>query len=264
MDLQHSGRGAVFAYSDNFLSWLVECHQRCQADKVRHFLNDFARYVRSNLGGVSAGEEQTMVRNADQDAILRFVFSREANAELALGVLAARQAIQEKIIKDFLPGLERTLVQKAKELGKAWTVVNELSTNPCKQYAQIYLTKTNWNNLYRIALDAQTPEARDFILGVHNDWDTLKRRLDGGKISQALQGHVRSGITTDWWPFYMWAAPYRHWDDARTLACFLGEKGVQAVSFLAGAMFTIAQATESVIDTVVQEWHDRQSALSSC
>ncbi len=61
-NLQLSGKGAVFIYSDDFHSWLLDCHQKCQADKVRHFLNDFARYVQSNLRGVSIGEEQDDVQ----------------------------------------------------------------------------------------------------------------------------------------------------------------------------------------------------------
>ncbi len=62
MDLQRSGRCAVLGYSDDFLTWLLDCHRRSQADKVRHFLSDFARYVRSNLGGASVGEDQDDVQ----------------------------------------------------------------------------------------------------------------------------------------------------------------------------------------------------------
>jgi hypothetical protein len=40
MDLQCSGRGALLSYSNDFLTWLVECQQRSQADKIRHFLSD--------------------------------------------------------------------------------------------------------------------------------------------------------------------------------------------------------------------------------
>jgi hypothetical protein len=196
-----------------------------------------------------------MFSNADQEATLRFIFSSEENVNRALGVLAVRQSIQERIIKDFSASLEAELALKARQLDGTWTVVNEFKTTPSKEYTQIYLTKTNWNNLYCIALQAEKPGARDVILGVQNDWNTLGgQRLDGGAISKALRGHVRSGRTTEWWPFCMWADPYRHWDNARTLACFRGAKSVQAISELAGAMFTMAQVTEQTIDTVVQKW----------
>ncbi len=62
MDLRRSGRGAILGYSDDFLTWLLDCHRRSQADKIRHFLNDFARYVQSNLGGASVGEDQDDVQ----------------------------------------------------------------------------------------------------------------------------------------------------------------------------------------------------------
>jgi hypothetical protein len=62
MDLRRSGRCALLRYSDDFLTWISDCHRRTQADKVRHFLSDFARYVRSNLGGTGVGEDQDDVQ----------------------------------------------------------------------------------------------------------------------------------------------------------------------------------------------------------
>jgi hypothetical protein len=182
----------------------------------------------------------------DQEAILRFIFSREANVELALGVLAARQRISERIIKDFLTRLEAELGLKARQLGDSWKVVNELQTNPFARFLQVYMTKQDWNDLYRISLGSESWNARGFILGVWNNWDTLGQRLDGGQLTAALQGQVRSGTTSDAWPFWMWAAPYRNWTDERTMGCFLGSRGIQAVADLAGAMLTIARATEKV------------------
>lgn len=200
-----------------------------------------------------------MFSHEDQEAILRFIFSREANVELALGVTAARQRISQRVIKDFLTRFEADLDTKVRQLGDSWKVVNELKTNPFERWLQVYMTKHDWNDLYRISLGPEQWGAKGFILGVWNNWDTLGQRFDGGRIGAALQGRVRSGTTTDWWPFYMGADPYRHWVDERTLSRFLGDQGVQAVADLAGAMLTIAMATEEVIDTVVHEWHERQS-----
>ena len=200
-----------------------------------------------------------MFSHEDQEAILRFIFSREANVELALGVLAAKKRISERIIKDFLTRLEAELGLQARDMGGSWKVVNELKTNPFERYSQVYMTKRDWNDLYRIALGPESWGARGFILGVWNHEDTLGQRLDGGRIMAALQGHVRSGLTSDAWPFWMWADPYRNWDDERTLACFLGSRDIQAISDLAGVMLTIARATEHVIDTVVHNWREQQS-----
>jgi len=201
----------------------------------------------------------TMFSKEDQEAILHYIFSREANVELALGVMAARQSISERIIKDFLTRLEAALDLKARQLGDSWKVVNELKKNPFERHLQVYITKRDWNDLYRIFLSPDKWGARGFFLGVWNNWDILGHRLDGGRIRAALEGSVRSGGTADQWPFWTWADPYRHWSDERTLSCFLGDRGVQAVSDLAGVMFTIARVTKKVIDTVVHEWQEQQS-----
>lgn len=110
-----------------------------------------------------------MFSHEDQEAILRFIFSREANVELALGVMAARRRISERVIKDFLTRLEAELGLKARQLGDSWKVVNELQTNPFERYLQVYLTKQDWNDLYRISLGPENWGARGFILGVWNN-----------------------------------------------------------------------------------------------
>jgi hypothetical protein len=46
--------------------------------------------------------------------ILRFIFSSERHVELALGILAARQSVCERIIKDFLVKLEAGLWLRAR------------------------------------------------------------------------------------------------------------------------------------------------------
>ena len=55
------GRGALISFTVGFLSWLSECRMRCQADKIRHFLADFERYVQANLGGSGIDEESSDV-----------------------------------------------------------------------------------------------------------------------------------------------------------------------------------------------------------
>ena len=114
-----------------------------------------------------------MFSNADQEAILRFIFSREANVELALGVLAAGPSIREKIIQDFLTSLEAELGRKTSQLGASWRVVNELKTDPFMRQAPVYMTKQDWNNLYKISLSPDNWGARGFFLGVWSNEDTL-------------------------------------------------------------------------------------------
>lgn len=200
-----------------------------------------------------------MFSTEDQEAILRYVFSHEANMELALGVIHARKAISERIIKDFLTRLEAKLVLEVRQLGGSWNVVNDLKKDPFQPYKQIYITKGDWEDLYRISLAPDKFGGKGFFLGVWNDWDRLgQQRLDGGRISEVLEGHVKSGKISNEWPFWMWAAPYTDWVDEKTLTRFLGDKCDRSVSELADLMLNIAKTTETLIDKLVHDWPKKQ------
>lgn len=202
-----------------------------------------------------------MLSNEDQEAIFRFVFSNEAHVELALGVISSRKSICERIIKDFLMRLDEDLTLKAKQLGDTWKVENELIKNPLDRWKGVYLTKDNWRGLYRISLSPERWDAKEFILGVWNDWDQLRQRLDDGRIREGLQGHVQSGKVSDWWPYYRLADPYKDWDE-KTLASFLGEKNVKAISYLTSEMFNIAKNTEALIDKLVHDWWEKNQEIA--
>jgi len=60
-DLRRTGRCAILSYSDDFLCWLLDCHQRSQADKVRHFLT-ISRDMYGRTWRASAGEDQDDVQ----------------------------------------------------------------------------------------------------------------------------------------------------------------------------------------------------------
>lgn len=62
-ELRRLGKCATLHYTDEFLNWLSECRMRAEADKVRHFIKDFVRYIQSNLSGVEPTEEEENVQS---------------------------------------------------------------------------------------------------------------------------------------------------------------------------------------------------------
>jgi len=60
--LEQSGKVATLDYTGEFLEWLSECRMRAEADKVRHFIKDFTKYVRANLSGTEPEEEKDNVQ----------------------------------------------------------------------------------------------------------------------------------------------------------------------------------------------------------
>jgi len=196
----------------------------------------------------------------DQETIVRFVFSKDENVELALGVMAAGRKIAEKIIGEFLTKLEEKLRQGAKELGESWKVVNDLISDPfTRDYLVMGVAKENWRGLYRIGLWPEKRDARDFVVGIQGDWDRLPKLFDGGRVKKALEGPLPAGITDDWNPFYMRAhQAYRDWSDAETLSRFLGDRGTEAAAYFADPILTMARATEGIIDSLVDDWRKQQ------
>jgi hypothetical protein len=61
-ELRQSGKCATLHYTGEFLKWLSECRMRAEADKVRHFIKDFTKYVQANLSGTEPEEEEDNVQ----------------------------------------------------------------------------------------------------------------------------------------------------------------------------------------------------------
>jgi hypothetical protein len=200
-----------------------------------------------------------MFTKEDQDAIIHFLFDDKhnnfGNVELALGIIAAREKINRIIINKFLNTLTEYLNQQIKNLGESWIVVNELQQDPFERYEQIYITKNEWKDLYRVALGPEEKGARGFIFGVWSRKDKLGHRFDGGRISASLKRLGLGGATSDVWPFWKRVDDYKNWDDPKTLSCFLEGQNLQAIEYLAGCLLAIARETENVIDSLVHTDH---------
>lgn len=202
-----------------------------------------------------------MFTTEDQEAIVRFVFSKEENVELALGVMAAGDAIREKIIKEFLTRLEDELRRKVAELGESWKVVNDLIKDPFKRWEEVYITKQQWGGLYAVFLEPEKPGPSDFVLGVWGDRKKPPKGLDEGPVREALQQRFGRGMTNEGAPFYMRANErYRDWADGATLCGLHGDRAKQAIEYFANTMVAMAGATQTLIDSLVDKWGERQQS----
>lgn len=48
-NLLTTGNALHLYYDINIIPWLLSCREKCQADKIRHFLNDFSNYIQQNF-----------------------------------------------------------------------------------------------------------------------------------------------------------------------------------------------------------------------
>lgn len=48
-NLLTTGNALHLYYDTDIIPWLLSCREKCQADKIRHFLNDFSNYIQQNF-----------------------------------------------------------------------------------------------------------------------------------------------------------------------------------------------------------------------
>lgn len=60
-ELTKKGKAAAISFYPDIHDWLIRCRQQCEAEKVRHFIKDFADYIQYNLNGDFTVQESNNV-----------------------------------------------------------------------------------------------------------------------------------------------------------------------------------------------------------
>ena len=192
--------------------------------------------------------------SGDKDAVVEYVFQRTENTEVALRILAEEERIKRRIAREFVETVETRLQKSFSDRGAGWGIVNQLKKDALDRRKLIGVQKKSWDGLYCIGLMSEDKNGRRFMCGVWNDWEKLRMRVDGGKISDAIKAaEVRSGWTTDWWPYGAWMERDRNWWDERTLGKMIGEDRELFAYELVDIIVRIADAVEITIDAVIED-----------
>ena len=238
-ELKKKGKLICISYRHHILKWIEECCRLCESDKFRWFLRDFMDYIN---GG------QTMAMRNEREITLAHALERE-NLGTTLDIGLAFPALRERIIVGFLDKLEKFVLDKLKQRPDAseWGIFiedddHDLRKPPLKRYQYFGFGKISWKKQYGVALQPQSDNAGDVIIGIWRQYDektgTGVQRID--LLFQELN-NIRNGKHSDWWEWYHFLEdPYRNWNTKEALIKLHNGEAVEHIGSKLGQIINVA------------------------
>lgn len=230
----------LLSYRPNILDWLGECAQLCESDKFRWFLRDFMDHLE---GG------QTMSMRNEGEIILAHALENEENLRTTLDIGLTYNELCKQIIVDFLNNLETFVLDKLNDATE-WEIEDDLRKLPLKKYHFGFRKKT-WKKQYGVALEPQSGNAGDVIIGIGRQYDeigTRGRRID--LLFQELNNKIRNGRRSDWWEWYHFLDnSYRNWNTKEAL---IKLHNGEAIEHIGKKFIEIIEVATPIIDEHVR------------
>lgn len=191
------GKLLVIAYT-RLLDWLSDCKAICQAERVRHFLDDFSDYIRQQFMGVQDMTEFDQIFNA--------VTESGETLQMALQVASSVNEIKLKLLNQ----LEAQLGQKAK--AKGWQFKRGIDY--WSKYSGFDIFFFSEKQKYYVSFSFDGTECQGWYYGIAKKDEKLP---DLPAIWRCLDSNIKTGKSGEWWPWYLYIdAPYLNWRDSHT------------------------------------------------
>lgn len=190
------------------------------------------------------------MRPEERQIILDYVFESEKITLVALKVIDVGADIRSKVIENFLQRLVARLREEMGHLPGQWQVTHNAQGGALVHWWKVSVRKDGWRGLYEIALSPEANGPRNFIIGVTNAWERIKRRADEGRIAAVMQEEYRLGRTSNWWPWYLFVSrPYVDWTVFEALEKL--HQGSEAVDYFVTELMKVARLAAAVLDREV-------------
>ena len=185
-----------------------------------------------------------MTESGEREIILEHALAHKNNLEMAVDIAFAYTDLRRRIIVAFAEKLERFVLRRLDE--SQWKVNASLRADPFERWAGFSVTKNAWAGRYVVGLEAGAQGAKDLIIGVAKQAETLPS-IEG--LKQALDAQIRHGTASSWWDWYHpLEHPYRHWDNKDALITMYDETAVEP---LGTYLLRIIEVAAPVIDSYV-------------
>jgi len=256
-----------FSEKPSIVRWLEQCAGACEADNVRIFIRDLAKYLDAEFPNNS--ERKSVSDDPFTMALLDTVLKNRHHIELVFRFERMAPELKRTVAHNFINELKREL--EAKKPG--WIVENEFEDFE-RRYQMLTIRKPLWPKNWGLGLSMWGPHFREFIIGffcpskqkhLQEEGLDLKTPLarpdELARIHEVLTNPLiaiggKAGAIDEWWPAYCYLPtrpPLRNWDEAQTFLLLAGlEKmpdGSTALDKFVDWFNDLANAVEKCVDS---------------
>jgi hypothetical protein len=180
------------------------------------------------------------------DTIQDFIVTDERNLRIAAAIAEAWPKAREQLVSSFLKRLHSNLEPK---LG-GWDHVlwKQFFVDP---YPAMYLWKPSWKDQYSVAFQCSN-HGEEMVFGVQRDETYIKKRPFCAEILSAVRKLHPSAHARTWWEAVVtMQSPAADWRKPEVL--WRMHKDEKFINDVAEQLLEVAQATEAIIDRLVQK-----------
>ncbi len=253
----------------SIVRWLEECAEACEADNVRTFVRDLAKYLDDKFPNNS--ERNPVSDDPFTVAMLDSVLKNGHHMELVLRFERMAPEVRRTVARNFINELTRQLEAK----NPHWRVENHFKNFTQKWEEYLAFSKAVWPKGWALGLSMESNNYGDFIIGfycpskrqhlIEEGLDAktpLAQPEDVARIHELLANPLNAigegAKANPWWPAYCYLPsrpPLRNWDEPRTFLLLAGLEnmpdGSTAVDKFVEWFQDLASKVEKCIDEIV-------------
>ncbi len=243
--------------------WFATCQEKCDAKRVRSFLEDAQRFCQQQFG------EKPMSTNPDVLFVRDYLSDNPSQLSAALAVHDAWVLVRDDVCKRFLEHLCETVKDRAhEELTDIASDCNMRCHYEGKKpnFNWLSISRDDWvrNNdvpgqvdtCTQIRLQSDGKGPNKWFLGVRSSKpidkmsEEEKRRREDLSIALQRRGLVTAAHSR-WWPQWKWLRTYQNWDPiASQLATECEAGGGPITEFYVNGLLDIARRAIPAINEV--------------
>ena len=189
------------------------------------------------------------MENEKKKIVAEFALSNEENLRLTSQIVSSFDSILEKLIRNFLSKLSKSLKD---ELGDEWIIIDELSENPLGTDT-LYITKVKWKKLYSIGFAPANQRGRNFYVGVFRTRGNIEEPIKSGIITTTLSEKYKKGRRDNWWDWWTYVdEAYRNFSNEDTLIRLYHQ--TEIAEYFKSNLLKIKEIIEPIIDKEIKPY----------
>ena len=243
--------------------WFAKCRERCEAERLRLYLEDAKSFCRQTFGGF------TMTTASETHFIREHLFAKPEQMHAALAVHDAWRAVRAEVCRRFLRRLHLKVEERLREeFSAAGDLRVQWHYNGNRNnHNRLWISRDSWVRLIpasaithgrtMIMLQNSGKAPSGWYWGVRNPkpkgdmTEPEKERVEALEAALRRCGLVLGDGTTDWWPQWEYLRRYRDWHPiAPDLAAECEAGGGTITDYHVDGLLRIARLAIPAIDEV--------------